>query len=174
MYVELPLCVHTRTTFDSFYILVEIVDCSMILNFHPFCQFLIYFITFAFFLLTSSLCFCQPFPLLFPLLFSSTSFPYLFFLDSNVPPNHPPFHTHPTHQPPECPPNNICPFVALSKQIKNLWPFTSSLVCLIFFLFSKKIGIIFKKESKFDIFFLIFGKKNLQIFNTKIEKPRTL
>jgi len=114
-------------------------------TFIPFVNFLIYFITFSFFLLTSSLCFCQPFPLLFPLLFSSTSFPYLFFLDSNVPPNHPPFHTHLTHQPPECPPNNICPFVALSKQIKNLWPFTSSLVCLyfffrFFFFFQKKIG----------------------------------
>ncbi len=141
MYVELPLCVHTRTTFDSFYILVEIVDCSMILNFHPFCQFF-KFISFLFpFLLTSSLCFCQPFPLLFPLLFSSTSFPYLFFLDSNVPP---------THQTPRCPPNNICPFVPrLRKQIKNLWPFMSSLVRLFFFLFlfsKKKLEIIFLKE----------------------------
>lgn len=33
-----------------------------------------------------------------------------------------------------------------------------------FFLFSKKIGIIFKKESKFDIFFLIFGKKESSNF----------
>lgn len=96
-------------------------------TFIPFVNFLNLFHSFFLFLLTSSLCFCQPFPLLFPLLFSSTSFPYLFFLDSNVPP---------THQTPRCPPNNICPFVPpLRKQIKNLWPFMSSLVRLFFFFF---------------------------------------
>jgi hypothetical protein len=51
-------------------------------------------------------------------------------------------------------------------------------VCVFFYFFpfsNKKIENDIFLKSKIDLFFLIFGrKKNLQFFNTNIEKPRTM